>query len=703
MKKILPVLLLFVVFISLTSYAQNTKVVRGSIQDTTGKPIPSIHVKLVSNLDNLVSVTDEKGAFTFSAVKASKFQLTISLLGFETFTKDYVLGNDRQPVNLDPIKLKEAVNQLEAVTIVGVVPVKVSEDTLEYSPPPVREGDAVEEVLKKLPGIEVDKDGNVTTEGKPITKIRVNGKDFFGDDVATAIQNLPADVVKSLQVIDDYGEEARLTGIKSDEPTKVLNITIKPDKNKGYFASGSMGKGNQDRYSGSLRGNTLKGDQQLSLESFMGNVNSRGGAGGNGITNTKSVKLDYRDEWGKKISSNGSYNFSTADNNTLGAIFSQNIFSARTDAQTQNTSNNNVNHNFSWNLEYRIDTLNYLKVSPNISYNSSDYGNIGLTNTSATGASSISNIQSFNKSSSPNMGANINYNHKFPKKGRNFSLFANINYSKSDQNKDARNIYTNIDSVLNNTTITDQNQFIGTNNINKRNGIRASYNEPITSTSFISLNYSLNHSHTENVRDVLDINSAGQQTFNPLLSNNYQYQFITNRVGLNYRVVKKAYNYTIGIAAQPVSLQGHDISRDIYTNHKTFNWVPNARFVYKFSGNNKDLKSTLTMNYNGRSNQPGFSQLQPITDNSNLQNTIVGNPDLKPEFVNSVDVQLNQSNNKSGYLLITSLQYSETKDKIVTVRQYTGTQQQTTYINSDGFYNISWNLPSTCGRITSLS
>ena len=684
---------LFAVSLSLTSYAQTARSVKGNVQDTSGHTMQQVYIKLLSDADNLTATTDAKGDFVFPAVKSSKFHLTILFIGFDTFSKDYVLANDNKPVVLDVIKLKEASNMLDAVTIVGVVPVKVSEDTVEYSPPAVRDGDAVEEVLKKIPGIVVDKDGNVTTEGKPITKIRVNGKDFFGGDVATAIQNLPAEVIQSLQIIDDYGDEAKLTGIKSEEPTKVLNIRIRPDKNKGYFVNGSIGKGNEGRYSGSLRGNTMNGERQISYESFLGNVASRGGGGGSGITNTKSAGVNYRDKWSKKISVDGSYNFASRDNNTLGNTITQNTATFYNQVQGSNSDNNNLNHNFFMNLEYNIDTLNFLKISPNFSYNSQDNSSIGNINTSAIQKSALRNNTSSNKYSSPNYGGNFYYNHKFMKRGRNFTLNGNMNTSDSDQERETYNNTLNIDSLLNTNTTTVQNQFIETNNTNKRSGFRVSYNEPISPSSFISFNYSLNNSHTESVRSVFDIPSG--LTFIDSVSNNYKYTFTTNRVGLNYRVVKKAYNYTVGIAAQPVTLDGHDISRDLYTNNKTFNWVPNARFVYKFNGKEPTLKNTLTINYNGRSNQPAFNQLQNITDNSNPQNIVRGNPNLKPEFINSMDLQFNQNNNKNGYLMFTNLQYSTTKDRIVTIREYSGTQQQTTYTNSDGFYNLSGNYSFT--------
>src|SRR5690606_26664214 len=140
----------------------------------------------------------------------------------------------------------------------------------------VREGDAVEEMIKKLPGVEVDKQGNVTTEGEPVTQVRLNGKDFFGDDAAAALQNLPADIVKNIQIIDDYGELSKLTGIKSGEPTKIININTEPDKETGYFVKGAAGLGTQDRYNGRLRANNFTHNQQVSFDGRLNNTSSDG-------------------------------------------------------------------------------------------------------------------------------------------------------------------------------------------------------------------------------------------------------------------------------------------------------------------------------------------------------------------------------------------------------------------------------------------
>ncbi|RYD95451.1 MAG: carboxypeptidase-like regulatory domain-containing protein, partial [Sphingobacteriales bacterium] len=245
-------LLLLMLLLSICTYAQPAKKVSGMIQDTAGIALPGSLIKLKSGKDSMATASDVNGAFTFSAVKDSVIRLSVNFMGFQPFTKTYELNTNSQTINLGNITLKESSNLLNEVVVVAINPVVLKEDTVEFDARAykVREGDAVDAVIKKLPGVEVDKNGNITAQGDPITKIRLNGKDYFGDDVATAIQNLPADIIKNLQIIDDYGEEANITGAKSGTPQKVLNINLQPDKENGYFTKTTAGAGTQDRYVG---------------------------------------------------------------------------------------------------------------------------------------------------------------------------------------------------------------------------------------------------------------------------------------------------------------------------------------------------------------------------------------------------------------------------------------------------------------------
>lgn len=681
--KTTSLILSFLLILSLHGYSQDKKTIQGVTRDSVGT-LPGSSVKLVSVSDTMATVTDMNGKFTFPSVKANKFSLTVTSIGFKKFIKEYTVDAKKALVTLPPIILKDDSRQLNEVVITAVVPVKVKEDTVEFDARAyqVREGDAVEEMVKKLPGLEVNKDGSMTAQGEAITKVRLNGKDFFGDDASAAIQNLPADIVQNLQLIDDYGDEAKITGIKTGEPQKVLNINTKPDKKNGYFSKGEAGMGTADRYAGRIRASKFNGDQQLSFDGMLDNTRGRS----EGTTDSKSLKFNYRDNWGDKIESYGSYRFNNSDNNTLEKVFSQNIYQDYTRFDDENNTINRIenNHRLSWNIEYQIDKSNYLKFEPNLSFNPSRSDISGSTFTRLLSASSTRINNSFNKSRSSDIGTELYYNHKFKKPGRNFGFNADLSYSEGNQNRDISNEYSLVDS-LGNVSTEDQYQLSDIDNINKKARMRFSYIEPLSDSSSLELNYDWNRSHTESLRNTMDVDPLdGQQTTNLQLSNNYNYDFITNRVGLTYRVDKSKLDYNIGLSAQPALLKGKDISRNINTSKNTFNWIPTARFSYKFS-----KEHSIIARYYGRNNQPGFTQLQPITDNSNLQNTVTGNPNLKPEFIHNLGVEYRQSDWASGYTMFTNLSLSQIQNKIVSSRIIIpdSLRQQTSYINANGFYN----------------
>ncbi|NRF41893.1 TonB-dependent receptor [Pedobacter foliorum] len=667
----------------LNAKAQNYTV-KGSVLDTAGLPLPGAVVRINWVKDSLGISANTDGSFVFTKVKAKQFTLTAAFIGFDTFTKQYIITQGNS-LDISNIKLKPTSNTLDAVVISGVPPVKITEDTVSFNAAsfPVREGDAADEILKKLPGIKVDKDGNVTNQGTPVTKIKVNGKDFFGTDVATAIKNLPADIIKNLQFIDDYGDQAKLTGIKTGEPEKVLNLTIQEDKKKGYFARAQGGLGNLDRYNSSFRGNSMKGERQLSFDGTVNNANQRGG--GDGITTRNAAGLNYRNEWSPKLSANASYNFDNSKNNTSSTAHTQNFLDSYT--RLENSRNDNLNkrfnHDFNGNVEYKPDTMNFFKATPQISYNTNAGSNTGFS--AITQNDLVTNRNSNNSNTSSNLFLKVNlfYNHKFAKKGRNFSYWGGGNYSNGDNFNNVSNDYLISEGGVDSTRLQNQLNNQNNNNLGLYSGF--SYMEPLWNKTFIELNYNFSRSATSNIRDTRDVVS-GEEVFNPDLSNNYNYQFITNKVGVNYRYIGDKLNYTLGVNGQPAVLRGQNLSKDVSTMQKTFNIIPSARMVYKFSN-----QESFEFNYWGRSNQPGFFQLQPIADNSNLQNVIIGNPNLKPEFVNSINARYKQSDWNKGHMLSAGISYNQTGDKIVTTKVLipNTVNQVTSYTNTDGFYNLN--------------
>lgn len=690
----------FLLMLTSTAFAQRFYQVQGAVQDTSGVPLTGVIVKLHTATDSLTTATDINGLYNFNKVKEASFSLSARLIGFNEYTNHYAFSSALKLIKIPPVHLKEMLRQLKGVNIVDVNPVKIKEDTVEYkaSAYKVREGLPVEDLVKKLPGLTVDKDGAITAQGKPVTKVRVNGKDYFGGDVQSATKNLPADVVENIQIIDDYGEQANLTGIKSGEPTKIINITIQKKKNKGYFGQGTAGAGNEGRFAGRVSANKFNDTQQISLLASVNNTNSNlfnfgdgGGTGGNGITTASAIGLNYRNDFGKKLTTYGSYSYSKRDNSTQSTSFEQRSFRDFVQFNTDNGQNNshNSNHRINLNLEYKPDTLNFIKFIPNIAFNSSNNANFDLIRSSKPSVASFQNNNTQSHSTSPDFNAELLYNHRFHKRGRNFNADINIDRSSRNQSRDVNNHTNTKDSTgtLPMDLVQLQNQNIENNNQNTRTNFRANYMEPFSKVSFLELNYSYNNSATHSLRNTNDVDPlTGLPTINTYLSNNYKYNFVTNRVGLNFRVIEKKYNYTIGLVAQPGLLKGESVGKNIYTRNSSFYVIPSARLVYNFT-----KSKSFTLNYGGSSNEPNFIQLQPVRDSSNLQNIVVGNPYLKTAFTNRLSLQYNQFDIASGNSLFTNISYNATQNQIVTnhTTSRNSTAQEITFLNTNGFYNIN--------------
>jgi hypothetical protein len=257
--------------------AQDIRQVTGKVWDSANSPLPRASVKLFfpGRKDTLQMTTDSSGRFHFAPVDTNKFTIAISNIGFIDFRRFYSFPAEMKDLNLNSIIMQRDVKVLEEV-VIGVPPIQIKEDTVEYKADSfkVKPNSMVEDLLKKLPGVQVDKNGNVTAQGKQVTKVRVNGKDFFGGDVQTATRELPADIVDKVQVIDDYGDQAAVSGIKDGDPDKVINLQLKKDKNKGAFGRATAGYGTDDRYTGTINANMFSDRSQLSLFGNANNTNN---------------------------------------------------------------------------------------------------------------------------------------------------------------------------------------------------------------------------------------------------------------------------------------------------------------------------------------------------------------------------------------------------------------------------------------------
>lgn len=703
-----------------SAFAQNGKQVRGTLQDSTGQSVISASVKLTSATDDLTTSSNASGEFVFTQVKEDKFTITVTSLGYETKVLPSQFSEGSTNLNLGKIIVNESSQLLQAVNIDGTPLIVVKEDTLEYraSNYQLKDGAVTEDLLKKLDGVEVDKNGNVTAQGQQITRVRINGKDFFGGDVQTATKNLPADVIEKIQIIDDYGDQANLTGNRTGDPDKILNIEIAPSKNVGEFGQFRAGGGTEDRYQATAMYNSFANTRQFSTLANLNNVNASlfdfntqgggarrgptggggfpggggGGFGGNqsGLTSTSSIGVNYRKSFlDDKLVTYGNYSYSYNDNNTFSNSSNQYTYPGQ-DILNQDVTNAGTignNHRLNWNFEYKPSATNYFKLTPSFSYSKSDASTIQnsqfSTNDELTNSVSRNNS---NSATTPNIGVSGLINHRLSDNGRNIFMNFSLNSATSETDRDEIT-----DTYIYGTTQANeyQRQLIDLNNKRLNGGASLSYLEPLGKNSNMEFEYTYDFSNYDNNRIANSVDQDGNISYNPALSNIYDYSFIKSSINLNYRYRTSKVNYTIGASAQPSTLKGNTVDIDntaINFQRKATNFAPIARFEYVFSNSKR-----LSFTYNGRPTEPGYSQLQPVRDISNPQFPVVGNPELAAEFSHNLNLRYNNFDFASGNSFFGMLMATFTNDKVVSNRMQSmdpvnGLVQETSYLNANGYY-----------------
>ncbi len=723
-------------FLVILSYTTVNAQVRGTVLDSAGKkPIDKLTVGLViksNSRDTAYTLTDEKGNFQFTAVPASSFSIVIINMGYNPIAKYIPVKQAEKIIELGKIVLSSRAKLLDEV-IVQSAPIVVKEDTIEYRADAfkTKEGAVVEDLLKKLPGIQVDKEGNVKAQGKSVSRVKVNGKDFFGGDVKTATKELPANIVDKIQVIDDYGDQATVSGIKDGEPDKIINIELKKDKNKGFFGRTTIGAGTEDRYQASFNGNYFNNNKQISLfansnntnaslfnfggggnrgatsmmRSGMGAVSDMGGMGAagsifqsgdlsqfggsnSGISATNSMGTNFRDQWGKRVSVYGSYSYSHKNTSLLQNTSAQNFYTSNSFINNQDQNNQTIgeSHRGTFNIEYQIDSFNYIKISPSINYSKNTGNNKSLFDYIQTGGIKSSDGSNLNQSSStaPNLSANVLFNHKFRKRGRNFSASVNLGNNESNSTQDIVNLSNQYIPPF--IGYRNAFQYIDQQNNNHNYGVRLTYSEPLSKTRNLDFSLSHNNNYSRNDKKTYNVDSASQaQTLNSFLSNDFENNFYNNRAGISLRTTTKKYNYTLGLSFQPVDLQGKSITKDsAYQSIKRLNVFPVLRAVYNFS-----RTKALNFNYSGNATQPSFSQLQPVLDVSNQQNISQGNPNLKPSINHNLNFSYNNFNFITGKVFFSNFTFSTIKNQIVNNSINKGAGRQLSIPeNVNGYYNL---------------
>jgi hypothetical protein len=678
MKQIFTLFLIFSVF---TTFAQQKSgSVSGRIINNKDKSAIDFASVAIRNMADSSVVgansTDASGKFIFKGIKPGSYRLYVAYLGLKTVNKDFSLSLDKLELNLGDIGLESAGIDLQTVEIkVEAPPVVVKKDTIEFNASSFKvvENAVVEDLLKKLPGVEVDKSGAVKAQGETIKKVKVDGKEFFGNDPLLATKNLPADMIDKIQIIDELSDQSQFTGIDDGSRTKIINITTRKDKKNGYFGNTSVGYGTDDRYDANLNINKFKNEQQLSAVAQFNNVNKQsfgGGLGGNGggsrngstgLTTTNSGGLNFADTYTDGTEVNMNYFFNKTHNNLFRNTITQNLLGNEITIVKNNQDNNSdrLNHRFNFLVDTKIDSLTSIRVKPSISYTNNESLNLSVYDRDFS-TRLVSGKQTLtNHNTSPNISNNILLRRKFMRRGRTLSLNVGTDFGDNDVNN--FNLTNEIITRPSGITSNNRDQFIDQTTNSLSVNSRLVYTEPLSNTLSLELNYRNGYNRNTSDRFTYDYNPLTLQydIINTTFSNSYQNTVLTNAGGFSITKVAKKYNWNVGLAFQNTDRTNDNKSRGLLLKQNINNYTPSAMFRYNFSNSKR-----FVVNYRGSTTQPTIQQLQPIRNNINSQNVPMGNPDLKPEFNNVLRMVYNTFTPGKNRSLFVNLSLTQTTNKI---------------------------------------
>ena len=715
-------LMLLMILFSPMAFAQQSGVnVTGSVvEQGSDTPIEQATVRLLNVKDSAMVrgvVSARNGSFTLKNVKKGSYLLHITFIGYDPLYQPLQITGKKNPVNVGKLELSDGAIELGEAVVIGKAPeVTVRNDTVEYNADSykVTEGSVLEDLLKKMPGVEVDSEGKITVNGKEVKKVMVDGKEFFSDDPKVASKNLPAKMIDKLQVLDKKSDMAQMTGFDDGEEETVINLTVKPGMKQGWFGNAYGGYGSKDRYEGNAMVNRFVNNDQITFMGGANNTNNmgfsdlastmfsgmgggggrRGGFGaGSGITSSGNAGLNFSKEFKPdKLTLGGNTRYSHSDNDARSKSDRQNILpgdSSSYDNSEAMSRTKSDNFGVDFRLEWKPDTMTQLIFRPSFSLSHSMNDNFSDATTLDNERDTVNTNKSSNYSESNgyNLNASIDFSRKLNNKGRVFS--ATLSGGNSDSYSDGMNrsdiVYFNQTDALKNSIIDQRSRYD-----NKGFNYRAyvSWVEPIGHNNFIQATYSISQRKQEALKNVYNQDADGiYNVLDSAYSQSYRNNFISQRASLSFKSQRAKFNYTIGLNLDPSYSSSENFVGDTTLSkitRKVVNLSPMAQFNYMF-----DKRTNLRIMYNGRTSQPSMTQLQPVADISDPTNITIGNPDLNPRYTNNVFIRLQQFTPEKQRAFMIMANGSYIINDIVSYTSYnqeTGVKT-TTYKNVNGNYS----------------
>ena len=735
MKYLILLLILVLLMINAATAQKKGLSVKGQLTDTLQKQqVGDATVSLVNASDSsLVAFTrtDSAGNFSFHQLKPGKYRLSASQVNFHPKWKNFEAIAD---VDLGTLYMKDK-SIMESVTVTAQrPPVVVNGDTLEFNAEAfkTKPNAVVEEMLKKMPGVEVDKDGTIRVNGKRISRVLVNGKDFFNGDPKMATRNLAADAIDKVQVFDKQSDQSEFTGIDDGNKTPTINLQLKKDKKNAAFGKATLAAGTKDRYDGQFNINKFNGDQQLSAIGMANNTNTQGfsimdmlnfsgqsrkmmsGGGGRivintgnddefglpvaginnneGITQTIAGGLNYNDTWKKKTEVNASYFYNDLILDNTRNTSRLNISPGNEFTYLQNSSSNNKtsSNRFNFSVDHKIDSFNSIKLSSVFGYQK---GKARKTNEYESFVPNDKMLNNgFSNTANSTEGYTTNsellYRHKFKKKGRTLSMTGSMQYNDSRANgtqNAINNFFSN--GVINQRDTLDQVTKL--NSLTQSYAVNANYTEPLTKRSLLEFKAFYNANKGELDRKTFDYNktSGKHDKMNSILSNAFESNYNYLGGGISMRTQQKKYGYSFGATLQYAQLNSHLKDSAFRIRQNFTNLLPLANFNYNFTR----MKS-LRIDYSTSTSQPTPRQLQPVQDISDPLNVVSGNPGLKQSYTHNASLQFFNASPAQQKNLFVFVNYTATKNAIVSSDVINSGARTSMPVNANGIYNINGNI-----------
>jgi hypothetical protein len=673
----------------------------------------TVHVETIQDSTLVTySITERDGSFVLEDKTGyNELNLFVSYVGYQTLKKKISLTNPE--VNLGKINL-EVSNALNEVVIKTAAPVTIKKDTLEFNVKSFKtQKDAtVEDLLKKLPGVEIDSEGKIKINGKDVNKILVNGKPFFGNDPTITTKNLTKEIIEKVQIVDTKTKSEAYAGEDGDTQNKTINLTIKEENNKGVFGRVAAGAGTDKRWEFAGLFNRFDNDQRISVLAGGNNINSPGFSfgeiskmfgrgsssfssngtftidgrsfgGGQGITTSKNAGANYADKVGEKGDISGDYFYSNS--NSVDATSSQRqtfltngTFFSNTDS---NSNNDTQSHVANLDYEVKIDTTLFLNVRPSFSYSTSQTtyaSNQSSLNANRT-LTNQSTVNSFVDNESKSFKNRMELTKKIGAKGA---------YVKAEINNDISTF--NGEDTLNSNTLffgsspdVVRDQFTEEDRESNNYETKLSGSIPLVKDKwYFNLEYGFQKNEDENVKSTFDRNL--NNAFNPDLSTDFEYTDTRNSPGASIRFKSEKFNTTLGVNYVFRTLENVDNLRLTAINRDFEAVEIDYYFNYNLS-----KKANIYFNYGLDNNPPSLTQLQPFNDVSNPLNTIVGNPNLEPTNSHRMYLGYNAYDwkERSGFYTYSGITLTENNIVPRTIVDPITLKRTTTYDNVNGNYN----------------